>query len=73
MTSPVNKNKLRVVCISDTHSKTKRMIHKIPYADVLIHAGDFTMYSSLAELVEFNEFLAELTYIKHKIISIETS
>lgn len=31
----------RIVCISDTHTYQKKMVHSIPDGDVLIHAGDF--------------------------------
>ena len=34
---------LRIVCISDTHGKTKDMV--LPSGDVLVHAGDFTRRS----------------------------
>ena len=29
---PIYENKIRVVCISDTHSRTNKMAHKIPDA-----------------------------------------
>ncbi len=34
------KRKIKFVCISDTHTKTKDL--KLPPGDVLIHAGDFS-------------------------------
>lgn len=57
--------KLRVVCISDTHSHHNAL--KIPDGDILIHAGDFTYRGNLTELKNFNEFLGRLPH-KHKIV-----
>jgi hypothetical protein len=52
------KEKLSFVCISDTHGKlTEEVISQIPHADVLLHAGDFTMNGSVRELIQFNKFL----------------
>lgn len=54
-------NKLKVVCISDTH-----MLHdqlELPSGDILVHAGDATGRGRDWELEEFNEYLGS---IKHK-------
>jgi predicted phosphodiesterase len=59
---------MRIVCISDTHSRTSTMRNKIPNADILIHAGDFTKHGHLDEVEEFCQFLDNQTHIKHKII-----
>jgi Icc-related predicted phosphoesterase len=57
---------LKVVCISDTHSKHKELI--VPDGDVLIHAGDFTYFgSSIKEVESFNTWLGKLPH-KHKIV-----
>lgn len=32
---------MKIVCISDTHTKQNRMKHPIPDGDVIVHAGDF--------------------------------
>ena len=37
-------------------------------ADILIHAGDFTMNGGEREISEFNNYLGTLTDIKHKIV-----
>jgi predicted phosphodiesterase len=43
------------------------MTHKIPNADILIHAGDFTRRGTLKEIDNFADFLGSLN-IKHKIV-----
>lgn len=43
---------MRLVCISDTHSKHNEM-PPIPEGDVLIHAGDCTRSGSLPQIDEF--------------------
>ena len=48
---------VRIVCISDTHNKTGRLV--VPHGDVLLHAGDFTMKGKLNELDDFAEFIGE--------------
>eukprot|EP01114_Cavostelium_apophysatum_P013775 TRINITY_DN3413_c0_g1_i1.p1 TRINITY_DN3413_c0_g1~~TRINITY_DN3413_c0_g1_i1.p1 ORF type:complete len:263 (-),score=3.71 TRINITY_DN3413_c0_g1_i1:60-848(-) len=60
--------KLRVVCLSDTHTKHRRL--EIPDGDILIHTGDFSNYANWfreQDLHQFNEWLKELPH-KHKII-----
>mmetsp|Transcript_29808 Transcript_29808/g.83285 ORF Transcript_29808/g.83285 Transcript_29808/m.83285 type:complete len:303 (+) Transcript_29808:45-953(+) len=57
---------IRVVCISDTHSK-HTTIKKIPEGDILIHAGDFSNTGYEKELDEFGKFFAGLPH-KHKVI-----
>lgn len=37
-------------------------------ADILIHSGDFSVRGKESEITRFNEFLASLTKIKHKIV-----
>jgi Icc-related predicted phosphoesterase len=52
--------------LSDTH-----LLHRsidVPGADILIHAGDFTMFGkSLHAIVDFNAWLGELPH-RHKIV-----
>ncbi|GFS17882.1 metallophosphoesterase domain-containing protein 1 [Elysia marginata] len=59
-----SKNTIRFVCLSDTHSKVenKDFISRVPDGDVLLHAGDFTMYSQVDEYVAFNHFLEKLPH-----------
>ena len=56
-----NKNtqmeKVRIVCISDTHGFHERMT--IPKGDLLLVAGDFTVNGDLEELTTFSNFLSK--------------
>ncbi len=57
-TSPdkeITDNKVRFVCISDTHNRTDRLV--VPPGDVLLHAGDFTMTGDMEEVQHFNSWL----------------
>ena len=51
---------VRFVCMSDTHCKGYDM-SKLPPGDVFLHAGDFTMTGTVAEIKKFNDFLGKLT------------
>lgn len=44
--------------VSDTHKDYRKL--KIPKGDVFIHAGDFDCYRYQAELIDFNNWLAEV-------------
>lgn len=57
---------MRIVCISDTHGKYKKIKH-IPDADVLIHAGDSLGVGGTYNLGILNEWLGTLPH-KHKIL-----
>jgi predicted MPP superfamily phosphohydrolase len=59
--TPVGDNKVRVVCISDTHSLTHNIKFDIPFGDILIHAGDFTKCGKMDEVVEFNDWIGLFT------------
>jgi Icc-related predicted phosphoesterase len=51
----------RIVCISDTHELHREL--DVPNGDILIHAGDFTLFSkSAAAILDFNEWLGELPH-----------
>lgn len=55
-----------IVCISDTHELHREV--DVPAGDILIHAGDFTMFSkSATAILDFNEWLGELPH-SHKIV-----
>lgn len=60
-------DKVRVVCMSDTHSLQNGLRTDIPDGDIYIHAGDFTRCGGKEEIVEFNDFLATLPH-KHKLV-----
>jgi Icc-related predicted phosphoesterase len=52
---------LRLVLLSDTHQLHREV--EVPDGDILIHAGDFTMFSkSMNAIVDFNQWLGELPH-----------
>lgn len=65
---PILEDKLRFVCLSDTHSKLKPKDEKsdyfIPPGDILLHAGDFTMKGGALEIETFNEYLGGYMYLE---------
>lgn len=57
---------LRIVAVSDTHELHREL--ELPNGDLLIHAGDFTMFGkSLQALLDFNAWLGELPHA-HKVV-----
>lgn len=66
-TKPVDSDKVRFVCMSDTHSLTHNIKFDIPDGDVFIHAGDFTKCGQQEEVQEFNRWLGELPH-KYKVV-----
>lgn len=44
---------MKIVCISDTHSLHRKMLHNLPEGDILIHAGDCTNVGRKDEVEEF--------------------
>ncbi|KAK6042988.1 Ser/Thr phosphatase family protein [Cooperia oncophora] len=65
--TPVFDNKVRFVCISDTHERLDEFLPIIPDGDVLIHAGDFTNYGDLGEVIKFNSEIGQLPH-KYKLV-----
>ena len=62
--TPVDENKVRFVCLSDTHGRVEdREDFVVPAGDVLLHAGDFTMSGNDKEICAFNKFLCKLYFI----------
>lgn len=57
---------MKVVCISDTHSRHE-LIPQIPDGDVLIHAGDCTAFGKMTQLEGFVEWMSALPH-SHKIL-----
>ena len=43
-------------------------IKELPKGDVLVHAGDFSNVGRPEEILHFNEFLAQFTSFKHKVV-----
>jgi len=66
-TSNVADDKVRIVCMSDTHSMTDDFRFNIPQGDIFIHAGDFTSSGCLEEVIEFNNWIGNLPH-EHKIV-----
>lgn len=60
--TPVEPDKVRFVCMSDTHSLTHNIKFDIPDGDVFVHAGDFTKCGQLEEVVEFNNWLGKKVF-----------
>lgn len=56
---------MKVVAISDTHTYHRSCTP--PDGDILIHAGDFTIYGEPDEVLIFNQWLGELPH-KYKIV-----
>lgn len=57
---------LTLVLLSDTHELHREV--DVPHGDILLHAGDFTLFSkSLAAVEDFNAWLGELPH-RHKIV-----
>ncbi|CAG0895477.1 unnamed protein product [Darwinula stevensoni] len=65
--TPAKEGKVRFVCMSDTHNRTKNLPFVVPKGDVLIHAGDFTYIGETEEITAFNEWLGELPH-KFKVV-----
>jgi len=59
--------KIKIVCMSDTHSTIHSADFEIPDGDIFIHAGDFTRYGLISELEEFNTWLGDLPH-PHKLV-----
>lgn len=61
--TPIYPDKIRFVCISDTHTKIEIHPDKIPPGDVILHAGDITNVGFAKEVKVFNDFfLAKLPH-----------
>lgn len=60
--TPIPEDKIRFVCISDTHGKIEGSKLHMPQGDVLLHAGDFTQKGHMNEIQKFNSYLGALPY-----------
>lgn len=60
--TPIAEDKIRFVCISDTHRKIEGSKLHMPPGDVLLHAGDFTQKGHMNEIQKFNSYLGALPY-----------
>ncbi|KAK9892537.1 hypothetical protein WA026_020520 [Henosepilachna vigintioctopunctata] len=66
-TKPVESDKVRFVCMSDTHSLMRNIMFEVPPGDVFIHAGDFTKCGQKDEVIQFNKWLEMLPH-RYKIV-----
>jgi len=55
---------MRIVAISDTHTKEREIV--VPDGDILVHAGDFTYKGRIDEITDFLDWFLELPH-KHKV------
>jgi Icc-related predicted phosphoesterase len=63
---PLSNTTLRLVLLSDTHQLHREV--DVPNGDILIHAGDFTLFSeSMESVADFNDWLGQLPH-RHKIV-----
>ncbi|KAK4204096.1 Metallo-dependent phosphatase-like protein [Triangularia verruculosa] len=62
---PPHHSRIRVVCLSDTHSL--RPSH-IPQGDLLIHAGDISATGTFDDLQDQINWLSSLPGFKHKVV-----
>jgi Icc-related predicted phosphoesterase len=56
---------MQIVCISDTHCQHQKIV--LPKADMIIHAGDFTMSGTLEQINDFFTWFSALDY-KYKLV-----
>jgi len=57
---------MRIICIADTHELHREMV--VPQGDLLIHAGDFTVFSERpSKYREFDQWLGKLPH-PHKMV-----
>lgn len=58
---------IKVIVISDTHSRHNSIPFDLQDSDILIHAGDFTNTGTKNEIKDFTEWFDSLTIHKNKI------
>jgi len=56
---------MKVVCLSDTHERHEDI--RVPEADLLLHAGDFTFRGEAFAIIKFNSWLHSLPH-KNKVV-----
>ncbi|RMY84607.1 hypothetical protein D0861_06872 [Hortaea werneckii] len=54
--------KIRIVCISDTHNKAPGEGYTLPAGDIFIHAGDLTNQGSLSEIQKAVSWLSKADF-----------
>ena len=53
---------IRIICISDTHDRHRKLDFKIPDGEVLIHCGDFTSTGKKESIIDFINWFADLPH-----------
>lgn len=56
---------MKIIAVADTHNQHDKI--SIPFGDIFIHAGDFTMGGTIKEIIDFNTWLGTLPH-KWKIV-----
>ena len=56
------KKPVSVVMISDTHGKHRDLDQVLPHGDILIHAGDYTLFGNQKAAIDFNDWLGNLPH-----------
>lgn len=54
-------------CVSDTHGFHRRMNHKIPACDILLHSGDYTNRGEKHQVEDFLKWLTEQNQCTYKV------
>lgn len=60
--TPIAPDKIRFICISDTHARIEAFPDRIPPGDVILHGGDITNIGLPGEVKKFNDFLGVLPH-----------
>lgn len=58
---------MRLVCISDTHSMHREMLHELPEGDMLIHSGDISNKGGERDVTDFIHWLEGIKGFESKI------
>lgn len=66
VTANTTSDRVRFVCISDTHTKHRDI--DLPDGDVLLHSGDFTFNGRRNEVEDFADWLKSLTKFRYKVL-----
>ena len=60
-------NKFKIVCISDTHNQ-HRKLDPLPEGDLLISAGDFSVFGREEHIADFDAWLGEQTQFRARVV-----
>jgi len=61
----MNGLEMKIVALSDTHNKHRQV--EVPEGDVLVHAGDISLWGHESHMRDFNDWIGTLPY-PHKIV-----